>query len=350
MERYAHGGDIFTGAPVRLDFSVNLNPYGMPEGVKAALREKIDTFQSYPDPACRALRAALGQTLGISPDRILCGNGADDLIYRLCFALRPRRVLVCAPTFSEYEKAALAAGAKMEYHMLQLGEDFRLTERILEDIGRETDLIFLCTPNNPTGRTIPLPLVEKIAEKAETVGAYLMLDECFIDFTDAPTALPLQGKYPHLLILRAFTKLYAMAGLRLGYLIAPEREILARMQAIAPCWSVSAPAQTAGIAALECPETAQNLRRLIARERPRVAGALRDMGLTVWESECAFLLFRAPDDLGEKLRARGIAIRDCANYPGLGRGYWRIGLKKEEENDSLLTAIKEALFPWQRQS
>ncbi len=216
MERYEHGGNIYSGDHITLDFSVNLNPYGMPEPVKQALVQNIDHFETYPDPKCRALRAAIAASDKVPIDTILCGNGADDLIYRLCFALRPRNVLICAPTFSEYEKAAIAAGAEVRYHFLQEREDFRLTDRILSQITPETELLFLCSPNNPTGRTIPHQLLEQILKQCAQTDTFLLLDECFLDFTHGQTALDLMESHPQLLILRAFTKVYAMAGLRWG--------------------------------------------------------------------------------------------------------------------------------------
>lgn len=342
MERYAHGGDIYRGQSVRLDFSVNLNPYGMPEAVKAALHTQMDSFQTYPDPECRLLRQKLAAHHSVAEECILCGNGADDLIYRLCFALRPREVLVCAPSFSEYEKAALAVGGKIRYHILREADDFGLTESILPEITEETSLLFLCTPNNPTGKLIGQPMLENIARRCQETGTYFVLDECFISFTQGESALQMLEKYPQMVILRAFTKLYAMAGLRLGYVLCRNLPLLDEMRRIAPCWSVSGPAQAAGSAALDC-AVQEALLTLIGRERPRVVARLRELGFRVWDSDCSFLLFRGDVGLGARLRERGIAIRDCANYPGLSAGYWRIGLKLPEENDILLKAMGEVM-------
>ena len=341
MERYAHGGDIYSGLPVKLDFSVNLNPFGMPEKVKEALVSQLDSFQTYPDPQCRLLCASLGEHHRIPRENLLCGNGADDLIYRLCFVLRPKEVLVCAPGFSEYERAALAARAQVRYHKLKEEDGFLLTETILPEICEKTNLLFLCSPNNPTGKLIPMPLLEKILKRCQEMGTYLLLDECFIDFTSSETALSLMEQFPRLLILRAFTKLYAVAGLRLGYLISRDMDILSQMQQIAPCWSVSGPAQAAGVAALQCSGVKERLLRLLEQERPRVTEQLQKLGFQVWDSDCNFILFRGDPALGEKLREKGIAIRDCSNYPGLTAGFWRIGLKTPGENNILLQSIGE---------
>ncbi len=338
MERYAHGGDIYRGSPVELDFSVNLNPYGMPEAVKGAVREGLDAFATYPDPECTALRAALSERHAVPAAQILCGNGADDLIYRLCFAARPKRALVCAPSFSEYEKAVLASGGEVSYHLLREQEDFELTDRILDELAG-IDLIFLCSPNNPTGKLIDPALIARIV----ATGVRLLLDECFLAFTRGSSATGLLERYKNLVILGAFTKTYAMAGLRLGYAMTADTPLIAEMKRIAPCWSVSGPAQAAGLRATECTGVREKLLRLLEAERPRVKRALEAFGFRVWRSDCGFLLFTAPADLGQKLRARGIAIRDCSNYPGLGVGFWRIGLKLPEQNDRLLRTIEEVI-------
>jgi len=155
MERFEHGGDIYGNPGVRLDFSVNTNPLGMPDAVRQALVSRVDEYARYPDPQCRTLRAAIALHENVPEDWVLCGNGAADLIYRLCYAVGPRRALVCAPTFSEYERALEQIGCRAAHHNLTAEEQFALTSDIEERLVPGIDALFLCHPNNPTGGLIP---------------------------------------------------------------------------------------------------------------------------------------------------------------------------------------------------
>jgi threonine-phosphate decarboxylase len=235
MDTYGHGGDTFAYDSIRYDFSVNINPLGMPEAVKNAVGAHIEEYETYPDTKYRALRPAIAEMEQVDPGHIVCGNGAADLIYRLCLSRRPSRVLVCAPGFSEYERAALQSGALVSYHTLSRESSFTLTEEILSKIHSGIDLVFLCSPNNPTGRVVSQGLIEQVAKRAADCGALLILDECFLDFTTAQSAKPLLSSYQNLVILKAFTKIFAMAGLRLGYLICSDPHVTKQASDFGQC-------------------------------------------------------------------------------------------------------------------
>ena len=146
MRRYEHGGDIYGDAKIRLDFSVNTNPLGMPEAARRALFDAADALERYPDPQCRALRQALSQKYGLAPEAVLCGNGAADMIFRLCACLKPKRALALAPTFSEYERPVKLFGGKMIEYRLREGNGFALTQEILSALTPGIELFFLCNP------------------------------------------------------------------------------------------------------------------------------------------------------------------------------------------------------------
>lgn len=343
MNRYDHGGDIFS-RPVELDFSVNVNPLGMPEPVREALRAGVAGWQSYPDPLCRALRAKLAATLNFPAEGILCGAGAADLIVRLCLAVRPQRVLVCAPTFSEYEKAALLAGARVEHYALREENGFALDEGIFAALAAVPDMFFLCTPNNPTGELTPPRMVERVADFCAERGVLFVVDECFLPFTNQPSARGLLPPHPRMVIADAFTKLYAMAGLRLGFLLCADPRLLGEVARFGQSWPVSTPAQDAGLAALACePEWTARTRAFVRGETAFVRVRLRELGLKVYEGQAVYTLFRAPETLGARLLDRGLLIRSCANYDGLDATFWRIGLKSRAENVRLLDAVAAAL-------
>ena len=343
MRRFEHGGDIFGNPDAALDFSVSTNPLGMPEVARDALISRMDEFNRYPDPECRDLCAAIAETEGIPNDWVLCGNGAADLIYRLCYAAKPREALVCAPTFSEYERALEQVDCRVAHHLLTPKNGFALTDAILEQLIPELDMLFVCNPNNPTGRLIPCELIERVLNRAKQNGTIIVVDECFLEFTDGVSSKKRLADMPKLIVLKAFTKFYAMAGLRLGYLLTSDRGLKREIDAAGQCWSVSAPAQIAGVAALTCAEWAQKTRRLAAEEFLFLSESLKALGITVFPSDANFLLFRSEKPLYEPLLQKGILIRKCENFIGLDSTYYRAGIKKREENSHLVQAIKEAL-------
>ena len=254
MMQLVHGGD-WAGYRAQygqdaLDFSANVSPLGLPEGVAKAITAALATADRYPDPLCRALRAKLAVHETVPAAHILCGNGAADLIFRLVWAAKPRTALLPAPTFAEYAAALETAGCTVRRHFLRESEDFAVTEAFISAVDEDTDMVFLCQPNNPTGQLTPLALVEALLRRCEACGALLVVDECFLDFTDAASAKDLLEAYPNLLILKAFTKNYALAGVRAGYCLTADRQLLEKMSACSQPWNVSVPAQAAALAAL----------------------------------------------------------------------------------------------------
>lgn len=344
-----HGGDwaayeMEYGAPP-LDFSASLSPLGMPERAKQAAAAALEHAARYPDPHCRALRAALSERFFVPTEQIVCGAGAADLIWRLAAALRPKRAVLPAPTFTEYERALCAFGCEIHRVPLLEKEDFAMTDRFLRAITAETDLVILCQPNNPTGMLCAPALLRRVLSRCAAVGAMLLADECFLDFTedgDRFSLLPEISNAPQLVILRAFTKTYAMAGLRLGYALCGDASFAERLQRCGQPWSVSAPAEAAGRAALEEPSYEPRLRAVVRRERERMLASLRGLGFRVVPGTANYLLFYSENHaLGESLKARGILLRDCAAFPGLGPGWYRAAVRTAAENDLLLGALKE---------
>lgn len=345
-----HGGD-WAGYRAEfgcdaLDFSANVSPLGLPAGVAAAITNALPTADRYPDPLCRELRAALAGAEGVPADWILCGNGAADLIFRLALAVRPRRALLPAPTFAEYEAALQTVGCAVQRVFLREENEFAVTEEFIDAVTPETDIVFLCQPNNPTGQVTPPALVERLVRRCAECGAVLVVDECFLDFLpdrDAWTAKQFLRDAPQLIILKAFTKLYAMAGVRLGYALCGDAALLEKMRGAGQPWAVSSLAQAAGLAALQETAYAGAVRALIAEQRPRMAAGLRALGLRVMDGQANYLLFRATPDFGEKLRRRGAVVRSCANYPGLDAAWYRTAVRTAEENTRLLQIMGEIL-------
>lgn len=345
-----HGGDIY-GEEVMLDFSANTNPFGTPQGVIRAVRDALDEMHRYPDPYCRKLTRAVSDFESVPGEYILCGNGAAELIYAYCEAVRPKLAVELAPTFSEYAAGLNRVGCKTERYLLRKEQEFALDGGFLTYLAETMpEAVFLCNPNNPTGRTIEPALMKQILEFCGARGIRLFVDECFLDLADSGESLKgTLRNNPQLFLLKAFTKSYGMAGIRLGYCLTSDTALLARMaQAVQP-WNVSSLAQAAGVAALEERGFLRKTRELVAAERPWLKARLEELGFRVCPSSANYLLFKGPAQLHLKLKEKKIAIRNCDNYYGLGPGWYRIAVRLHEENACLIRAIKEVLL-WQKTS
>ena len=347
-----HGGD-WAGyqeqyGKLPLDFSANVSPLGLPRSAREAAVRALENTARYPDPECRLLRQTLSEHHGVPAEKIVCGNGVADLIHRICRVLRPGWALVPAPTFGEYEYALQSAGCATERFLLPEERDFALdTERFARAIRETTDLVFLCSPNNPTGRLCTREELLLILEACRAAGAVLVLDECFMDFTENPERYTMTGElaaWPELVILKAFTKTYAMAGLRLGYALCGDAVLAEKLLQEGQPWPVSQIAQEAGIGALQETDYVTELRAIITAERQRMERALCGLGLRVISGEANYLLFQSSDEaLCEKLCDRGILLRGCGEMSGLGEGWYRTAVRTEEENSVLLAALEEVL-------
>ena len=232
---------------------------------------------------------------------------------------------------------------RVERYFLHQAQNFVLDDRFLSFLEeKKPEVVFLCTPNNPTGRLLPLPLLEQILQVCAAWGARVFLDECFLDLTeDGISARSLLAAHPALLILKAFTKSYGMAGIRLGYCLCADSALLHRMAATSPPWNVSSLAQSAGVAALAERDFLQRTLSLVRTERRWLTDNLTALGFWVCPSHANYLLFRGPLGLREGLLQQGIAIRGCGNYNGLDDGWYRIAVRPHGENEALITAIRQ---------
>ncbi len=345
-----HGGDTesyrLQYGRVPLDFSANCNPLGVPAGVERAICDAAAHADGYPDPLCRELCAAIAGHMGTAPQMVLCGNGAADLIYRLVLARKPKRALVPAPSFAEYELALGTIGCEVIRHPLNREHGFSLTGSILGALEPGLEMLFLCNPHNPTGLTIDSALLQRILEACEREGILLVMDECFNGFLDEPEKHTLRrrlSEYKHLLVIDAFTKLYGMAGVRLGYCLSGNKALLEAMRRAGQPWAVSSPAQAAGIAALKERDYIQRARALIQAERNFLMDELQELGIKVWGGEANYIFFYTEvPRLAGRMRDAGILIRDCGNYAGLSSGYYRIAVRTHEQNLRLVGALRAA--------
>lgn len=437
-----HGGDIYRNQ-VQYDFSVNLNPRGIPEGVLGALEEAIHHVTEYPDLHHQELRTMLAERWNVSEQQIVLGNGASEIISAFVQAYQPKSCLLTAPAYTGYERAirGICPDCICHYYTLRPEQNFILQEDIADEIRRvKPDMLILTNPNNPNGKLIPPEVLDAILTAAGETDTAVMIDECFMALTGqeethsllwkfkyslshlstmpitspvtppvtTPLTTPLQnhddtsgniaspdvpgmsetsgkseapgtsealgtpealpeilretspaitpetmpealpdGSMPNTLVLRSFTKTFAIPGVRLGYAVAlagTTQESIAnatRVSGSLPEWNLSVFAQKAGAACLaEAAYVADSL-PLIVEEREYLTRGLTKLGYKVFPSDVNYILFRSTDThLPVKLLSEGILIRSCEDYRGLGTGYYRIAVLNHAKNEILLEAMQ----------
>lgn len=353
MYQYVHGGDIYSAEISHpgeefLDFSANINPLGLPEEVKAAVRTAVDDCAKYPDPFYRQLKAALAGYEKIDPEWLFCAGGASEIIFRLAVAVKPQKALLLAPTFADYERALQTTGCVWEYYYLAEENDFQVGEDILSQIDEDLDMVLICNPNNPTGQLCTGSFLQKVLVRCRATKTLLVVDECFMDFVDQPEQHTMQdyiADFPNLLILKAFTKIFAMPGLRLGYALTSNILLLDKLRLAGQDWSVSTVAQAAGISALQQVDYLRRTKLIVGAERKYLIRELTGLGLEVFGSQANYIFFKTEGmaDLDNRLLQRGILIRSCANYVNLNGEFYRVAVKTRKENIKLINGIKEVL-------
>ncbi len=347
-----HGGNIYEAARKYclreeeiLDFSSNINPLGISNKVFRALKDNLKDVVKYPDSDSAKLREAIGKYHSINPENIIVGNGATELIHYIPRMLISKKVLIPVPTFSEYEAASIASGAKVKYLRLKEDSGFGLDEKALNKALNSVDMFFLCNPNNPTGQLLPKKSVIKIADSAEKRGVVIVLDEVFIDYNEKESLISDAVKIKNLIVLRAFTKFFAMPGLRLGYLAANSL-LIKRLNERRPPWPVNSLAQAAGIISLSDKAYIKDGISYVKKESGFLLKELSKIdGLLPFPSSTNFILVKIKNDginvkkLYNILAKKGILIRDCSNF-ALSERFFRIAVKKRDKNKRLLNELR----------
>lgn len=337
-----HGGDIYRNQ-IRLDFSVNTNPLGMPDPVKEALHQAVEEAENYPDIRAQALSAAVTEQLQVRKEQLVFGNGASELFHAVLHAIKPSKILIPVPSFLGYEEAAKAIDCEVIFYEMKKEENFCLTDRILDVLDENISLVFLANPNNPVGNLVEPELIFQIAEKCRQCDITLVLDECFMELTGKEQTysfLKRLDEFPNVVVIRAFTKLYAIPGVRLGYLVC-EQNLAEKIRLQLPEWNLSVFAQRAGVAAIKEQEYIARAVVCIQTQRQFLLEELQAAGCSVFDSDADYLLFYSEMPLYELFLQRGILIRDCSNFRGLQRGYYRIAVKSEEQNRMFAEVLRE---------
>ncbi len=349
-----HGGNIYeaarrTGMPERkiIDFSASINPLGVPRHAALIMRKVIGRLQHYPEPFSESLCTQLAARLGLSPESIACGNGSTELIYLIPRALRPRKALIPAPTFSEYERACRNSGiAETVAFPLKREDNFDVRPEAFIDAMSAVDLAFLCNPNNPTGRLVGRENMLRIAEAARQKKCYLVVDEAFMDFCEEESVLSEIKENPYLVVLRSMTKMFALSGIRIGY-AALHPSLVERVKAFKEPWTVNSIAQAAAIAVLEDREYQEASLAVMREEKAFMEEGFCRLGLHFIPSRVNYYLLRLKkaQEMRIALERKGILIRDCSNFPGLDDSYVRIAVRSRRENSILFKEMARICAP-----
>ena len=358
LEPCIHGGDVWEAAITAdlrreeiLDFSSSVNPLGPSVKVFEAIKGNFDRVSFYPDSSSRELRRVIASHFaGISEGNVVVGNGSTELIYLFAetFMGRGDLALVAVPTFGEYERAVRRAGGKPKF--VKLGSMFHVSPSVFVRELRGVKIAFLCNPNNPTSLLTPVEHLIAIVEGALDEGVFVFLDEDFLEFVDGGERFSLISKirrYANLFVLRSFTKIFGLTGLRVGYGIASEEIINILLNAKIP-WNVNCLAQVAAIAALGDEEHLKKTLDFIKVEKEFLMHGLKRIKVfKVFPPDANFIFIDVRQSgytaaqLKEKLLREGILIRDCSSFRGLGKYYIRLAVKTRRENERLLETLKK---------
>lgn len=350
-----HGGNIYKfqreGKENILDYSSNINPLGVPKKFIDIAKENFDKLINYPDPYYIELRKKIAEFNSINIDNIIVGNGATEILFLYTRALKPKKVLVLAPCFAEYERALKSVSARIEYFELKESDNFYPDiEKLKEEIkSNDYDLLLFCNPNNPTGQFINLEDIEEIMRVCESKNTKIFIDEAFIEFIEnwkEKTLSLLKNK--NIFIMRAFTKFFAIPGLRLGYGIAFDENILNKMWEEKEPWTVNTFANLAGLIMLDDKNYIEDTEKWIFEEKQFVYRELSKFKYTkAYKTESNFILIKlfniSSSALREKMIEKNILIRDASNFKFLNESFVRLAIKDRESNLKMLENLKEVL-------
>ena len=364
-----HGGNIYKifrekNITEILDYSSNINPYGVPESLKQKIIENIGILERYPDPDYVELREKLAQLNKVELENIVLGNGATEAIFLFIKVIKPEKVLIVSPTFGEYERAVRACKnsesqkIEIEYFELEEKDEFRLNiGKLKKELEKKYDLVIICNPNNPTGKFLKMAETEEILRECNRYDTKLFIDEAFIEFLEdglKESIVNSAENKKNLFVTRAFTKFFAIPGLRLGYGIYFDKNLEKKIAEKKEPWSVNNIAEMAGITVLDDSEYIEKTLNWITEEKKYMYERLNGIsGIKPYKTEVNFICVKIKDELiskglnvkklREKMMEEGILIRDASNFKFLDERFFRLAIKDRKSNDRVIETLKEIL-------
>ena len=381
-----HGGNIYKifrekNIKEILDYSSNINPYGIPESLRKRITKNLEILERYPDPDYIELRQKLAHLNKVDVSNIILGNGATEIIFLFMKVINPKKILIAAPTFGEYERAVKATERvedssilgnsnkkkddenscgkqkiKIEYFELKENDDFKLNiHNLKNELEKKYDLLIMCNPNNPTGKFLKLDETEEILKECNKYNTKLFIDEAFIDFLKdgmKESIINTKENKQNLFVTRAFTKFFAIPGLRLGYGIYFDKKLEKGISEKKEPWSVNNIAEMAGLTVLDDTEYIEKTLKWITEEKTYVYEKLNEIsGIKPYKTEVNFITVKIEDNfileglnvkiLREKMLEQGILIRDASNFNFLDERFFRLAIKDRENNDRVIETLKK---------
>jgi len=381
-----HGGNIYKifrekNIKEILDYSSNINPYGIPESLKKRITENLEILERYPDPDYIELRQKLAHLNKVDVSNIILGNGATEIIFLFMKVINPKKILIAAPTFGEYERAVKATERvenssilgdshkkkydeksfgkqkiEIEYFELKESDDFKLNiSNLKNELAKKYNLLIICNPNNPTGKFLKLDETEEILKECNKYNTKLFIDEAFIDFLKdgmKESIINTKENRYNLFVTRAFTKFFAIPGLRLGYGIYFDKKLEKRISEKKEPWSVNNIAKMAGLTVLDDTKYIEETLKWIEEEKIYMYEKLNKIpGIKVYETEVNFITGKIDEKLfseglnvkilREKMLEQGILIRDASNFNFLDERFFRLAIKDRENNDRVIETLKK---------
>ena len=377
-----HGGNIYKVFREKnlkeiLDYSSNINPYGIPESLKKRITENLEILERYPDPDYVELREKLAHLNKVDMSDIVLGNGATEIIFLFMKVINPKKILIVSPTFGEYERAVKATEIsgdtvslscsngdnknienkkiEIEYFELKESDDFKLNiGNLKNELEKKYDLLIICNPNNPTGKFLKLAQTEEILKECNKYDTKLFIDEAFIEFLEdgmKESIINTEENKKNLFVTRAFTKFFAIPGLRLGYGMYFDKELEQKISEKKEPWSVNNIAEMAGLTVLDDTEYIEKTLKWITEEKIYMYEKLNEIsGIKVYETEVNFITGKIDEKLfseglnvkilSEKILEQGILIRDASNFKFLDERFFRLAIKDRASNDRVIEAMK----------
>lgn len=335
-----------------IDFSANINPFGMPNNIKQILLHTIKDLEHYPDVEYNKSRQAIAKYEQMDMAHVVLSNGAVQLFFELAVVLKPKNVLLLAPTFLEYAEAFSRMDTTIHYYHLEQQNYFQINlDNYMQHMSclSSGDALVICNPNNPTGTLLTHHQIEQIVKRAEQKGVFVILDEAFIDFVENEsqfTFVRYLAQYDNVCITKSLTKFFAIPGIRLGYALTTNTMVLNKLKTYMPPWSVNAFANAIVESLFHDSVYIEKTKQWIVEEKVFLYQKLNEIPyLSVVKPSVNYIFFKCnkPIDLRARLYRENILIRSCANYPTLNDTYYRVAIKSREDNMKLLNALQRIL-------
>ncbi|MBR1522845.1 MAG: aminotransferase class I/II-fold pyridoxal phosphate-dependent enzyme [Lachnospiraceae bacterium] len=360
MKEAFHGSDVekieeLYGIPAEeiISFAANVSPLGVSEKYLQGITEKLRSVERYPDREYTALRKALGRYCKAEPRHMIVGGGSSELIGAVIKHKKTPKALIIAPAYAEYERNVNIAGGEADYYYLKSEDGFEFDiDDICGALSPEYDILIVCNPVNPTSTAVASKDIERLLDKCDELGIVCAVDETYIDFADeAYDVSPLTKKHPCLFVIRSMSKFFCAPGLRLGFGITSNESLLREIGENKDPWSVSSLSNEAAILMLSDEAYIKKVKKYMSEERDRICkklDELKNTGISYIRPKANFVLVRLPGhgpsshELFERAVRERMMIRDCADFRGLDETYIRFCFMMREDNDRLLSLIKEA--------